>query len=205
MPNMDGYEFCQELRRNFNTSHIPIVMLTANNTVDQQIEGLSTGADVYLTKPFDVELLDAQVYSLLENRKMLRNKFLGIETPENLEKVLPQKNIDFILEMRLFIEENIMNQDLGVELLAEHFAVSLAQLHRKIKSLSGSTPNNLIKSIRLKKAYKLIRDGGLRVSEAAYQAGFNDPNYFTICFKKEFGENPSQIGSATKEPNNLGL
>jgi AraC-like DNA-binding protein len=87
-----------------------------------------------------------------------------------------------------------MNQDLKVELLSEHFAVSLSQLHRKIKALTGYTPNNLIKSIRLKKAYKLIRESGLRVSEAAYQTGFSDPNYFTYCFKKEFGENPSQVG-----------
>jgi DNA-binding response OmpR family regulator/signal transduction histidine kinase len=202
MPEMNGYEFCLELRRNFDTSHIPIVMLSANNTIDQQIEGLSTGADVYLTKPFDIKVLDAQVHSLLENRKMLRNKFQGTETPENLEKTLPQKDVNFILEMKLFIEENIMNPDLNVELLGEHFAVSLAQLHRKIKSLTGSTPNNLIKSIRLKKAYHLIRDGGLRVSEAAYQTGFSDPNYFTICFKKEFGENPSQITSSVKDSTN---
>ena len=202
MPEMNGYEFCLELRRNFDTSHIPIVMLTANNTIDQQIEGLSTGADVYLTKPFDIKVLDAQVHSLLENRKMLRNKFQGTETPENLERTLPQKDVNFILEMKLFIEEHIMNPDLDVEMLAEHFAVSLAQLHRKIKSLTGSTPNNLIKSIRLKKAYQLIRDGGFRVSEAAYQTGFSDPNYFTICFKKEFGENPSQIASSVKDITN---
>ena len=150
---------------------------------------------LYLTKPFDIKLLDAQVYSLLENRKTLRNKFKGIETPENLEKTLPRKDVDFILELKLFIEENMMNQDLSVEFLSEHFAVSLAQLHRKIKSLTGSTPNNLIKSIRLKKAYQLISEDGLRVSEAAYQTGFSDPNYFTICFKKEFGENPSQIAT----------
>jgi DNA-binding response OmpR family regulator/signal transduction histidine kinase len=199
MPHMNGYEFCQELRRNFDISHIPIIILTANNTIEQQIEGLSTGADVYLTKPFDVKLLDAHVYSLLENRKNLRNKFHGIDTPENLGKTLPQKDVDFILELKRFIEENIMNQELNVELLAEHFTVSLAQFHRKIKSFTGSTPNNLIKSIRLKRAYKLIREGGLRVSEAAYQSGFSDPNYFTSCFKKEFGENPSQITSSVKD------
>jgi DNA-binding response OmpR family regulator/signal transduction histidine kinase/ligand-binding sensor domain-containing protein len=202
MPKMNGYEFCKEIRRNFDTSHIPVVMLTANNTIEQQIEGLSTGADVYLTKPFDIKLLDAQVNSLLENRKMLRSKFMGIETIENLDKTLPQKDIDFILELKLFIEENIMKQDLSVELLSEHFSVSLAQLHRKIKALTGSTPNNLIKSIRLKKAYKLIREEGMRVSEAAYQTGFSDPNYFTTCFKKEFGENPSQIVTFTKKSNN---
>jgi len=198
MPNMNGYEFCKEIRRNFDTSHIPVVMLTANNTIEHQIEGLTTGADAYLTKPFDIKLLDSQVNSLLENRKTLRNKFNGIETPENLEKTLPQKDIDFILELKLFIEENMINQDLSVELLSDHYAVSLAQLHRKIKSLTGFTPNNLIKSIRLKKAYQLISNEGFRVSEAAYQTGFSDPNYFTICFKKEFGENPSQIVSSTK-------
>ena len=202
MPNMNGYEFCKEIRSNFDTSHIPVIMLTASDTIEHQIEGLSTGADVYLTKPFDIKLLDTQINSLLENRKMLRNKFTGIKTPENLEKTLPQKDIDFILELKLFIEENIMNPDLSVELLSEHFAVSLAQLHRKIKSLTGSTPNNLIKSIRLKRAYELIREGGLRVSEAAYQTGFSDPNYFTICFKKEFGENPSQIATSVKDSNN---
>ncbi len=201
MPQMNGYEFCQQLRHNFDTSHIPIVMLTTNNNIEQQIEGITTGADVYVTIPFDINLLDAQIYSLLEIRKMLRNKFQGIETPENLEKTLPQKDIDFILELRLFIEENIMNADLGVELLSDHYAISIAQLHRKIKLLTGLTPNNLIKSIRLKRAYKLISNGSSRVSEAAYQTGFSDPNYFTICFKKEFGENPSQIVSSLKDFN----
>ena len=196
MPNMNGYEFCKEIRRNFDTSHIPVIMLTASNTIEHQIEGLSTGADAYLTKPFDINLLDAQIYSMLENRKTLRNKFLGMEAPEKLEKILPQKDLDFILELKLFIEENMAKEDLSVELLSGHFAVSLAQLHRKIKSLTGSTPNNLIKSIRLRRAYKLIREDGFRVAEAAYQTGFSDPNYFTICFKKEFGENPSQIASS---------
>ncbi len=193
MPKMNGYEFCKEIRQDFDTSHIPVIMLTAYDTIGQQIEGLSTGADVYITKPFEIQLLDAQVNSLLENRKALRNKFKGIEAPENLEKTLSQKDVNFILELKLFIEENIIHQDLNVKSLSDHFAVSLAQLHRKIKSLTGSTPNNLIKTIRLNRANKLLRENGLRVSEAAYQTGFSDPNYFTICFKKEFGENPSQI------------
>lgn len=198
MPNMNGYAFCKEVRKTFDTSHIPLVMLTANNTMEHLIKGLSTGADAYLTKPFDIKLLDTQVNSLLESRKTLRNKFLGIETTEILEKNLPQRDIDFILELKLYIEENMMNQNLNVELLSKHFAISLAQLNRKIKSLTGSTPHNLIKSIRLKKAYTLISEKGFRVSEAAYQTGFSDPNYFTICFKKEFGENPSQIASSMK-------
>ncbi len=205
MPVMNGYEFCREIRRNFDTSHIPVIMLTASNTIENKIKGLSTGADAYLTKPFDIKLIDTQVTVLLENRRMLRNKFQGLETPKHLEKNLPQKDIDFILEMKLFIEKNLMNSELSVELIASHFAVSLAQFHRKIKSLTGSTPNNLIKSIRLKKAYNLIKDKGFRVSEAAYQTGFNDPNYFTVCFKKEFGENPSQIETSNKESKKLSI
>jgi signal transduction histidine kinase/DNA-binding response OmpR family regulator len=193
MPGMNGYEFCREIRQNFDTSHIPVVMLTANDTVDQHIEGISTGADAYLTKPFEIKLLDAVINSILDNRRALRNKFKGIESLKNLEKSLPQRDIDFILRLNQFIENNIMNQDLNVQLLSNHFAASQTQLNRKIKSLAGLTPNNLIKSIRLRKAYKLIRENGLRVSEAAYQTGFSDPNYFTTCFKKEFGDNPSQI------------
>jgi signal transduction histidine kinase/DNA-binding response OmpR family regulator len=193
MPNMNGYELCDEIRQNFATSHIPIVMLTANNTIDNQIEGLSTGADAYVTKPFEIKLLDTLLNGILDNRRKLRAKFMGIEPAENLEETLPQKDIDFISNLKQFIEENVMNQELSVESVAGHFALSTAQLHRKIKSLTGSTPNNLIKHIRLKKAYQLIREEGYRVSEAAYQTGFSDPNYFTTCFRKEFGENPSQI------------
>jgi signal transduction histidine kinase/DNA-binding response OmpR family regulator len=195
MPNMNGYDFCKEIRRNFDTSHIPVVMLTANDTTDNQIEGLSTGADAYLTKPFDIKLLDTVINTLLDNRRKLRAKFIGVEPTENLEDALPQKDIDFVLELNRFIETNMMDQSLNIELISNHFAVSLAQLHRKIKSLTGTTPNNLIKTTRLRKAYKLIREEGFRVSEAAYQTGFNDPNYFTTCFKKEFGENPSQVGT----------
>ncbi len=191
MPNMDGYKFCKEIRQHFDTSHIPVVILTANSAIDHQIEGLSTGADVYLTKPFEIKLLDAVLSSILENRKMLRNKFLGIDSTVSPEKTLPQKDIDFMNKLKLFIEENIMN--MNIELLAEHFAISTTQLNRKIKALTGITPNNLIKSIRLRKAFKLIREEGYRVSEAAYQTGFSDPNYFTTCFRKEFGENPSKI------------
>jgi CheY-like chemotaxis protein len=198
MPNMNGYEFCKEIRQNFNTSHIPVIMLTANNTVEHQIEGLSTGADAYITKPFDIKIFDAQILSLLENRKSIRKKFLSIETQENLEKSLPQKDVDFIYELKLFIEENLSNVNLNVEFLSDHFAMSLPTLYRKIKSLTGLTPNNLIKTIRLRKAYKLIREEGLRVSEAAYNTGFTDQSYFSTCFKKEFGENPSQIETSSK-------
>jgi len=193
MPNMNGYEFCNKIRNSFDTSHIPVVMLTSNSEIEQQIKGLSTGADAYITKPFAIDLLETSVYTILENRKKLRNRFLGVGQTDENENKLTQKDSDFIDVLKSFIDDNLANQKLNIEKLAEHFVISRTQLNRKIKSLTGQTPNNLIKSIRLKKAYELIKNEGLRVSEASYMVGFTDPNYFTICFSKEFGKNPSKI------------
>ena len=193
MPVMNGQEFCKKLRETFNTSHIPVIMLTANTEIEQKIEGLSAGADVYVTKPFEIKYLDAVVKSMLQNRRRVREKFLGIEPIENDLKIITDSDIQFVNELKDFILSNITNEKLNINLLSDFFSISRAQLNRKIKALSGLTPNNYIKTIRLKKAYELIKQKGLRVSEAAYETGFTDPNYFTVCFKKEFGENPSTI------------
>ena len=193
MPNMNGYDFCKEIRNGFETSHIPVIMLTSNSETEHQIKGLTMGADAYITKPFAIELLQASVYTILENRSKLRNRFLGIEKSEEDKNTLSQKDIKLINDIKLFIDENIANQNLSVEMLADHLKISRTQLNRKIKSLTGQTPNNLIKSIRLKKAYSLLKEEEVTVSEASYKVGFNDPNYFTICFSKEFGKNPSKV------------
>jgi len=193
MPVMNGQEFCRKLRDNFNTSHIPVIMLTANTEIEQKIEGLSSGADIYVTKPFEIKYLDALVQSLLQNRRRVREKFLGIEPVDDDHKIISGNDIQFFNELKNLILSNITNENLNIDLLSDHFSISRTQLNRKIKALSGLTPNNYIKNIRLRKAYELIKQKGMRVSEAAYQTGFTDPNYFTICFKKEFGENPSTI------------
>lgn len=129
----------------------------------------------------------------LENRKTIRNRFLGTASDETGENKLTQKDTEFIEELIFFIYENLSNDQLSVELLSKQFAISRTQLNRKIKSLTGVTPNNLIRTLRLKEAYALINDKGLRVAEAAYQTGFSDPNYFTVCSKREFGVNPSKL------------
>lgn len=195
MPNMNGYEFCQKIKQQFETSHIPVVMLTANGTVEHEIEGLEKGADSYISKPFNIKLLDTTIVSILENRKNIRKRFMEIQEDGDNKIKLTSKDIEFIEELKLFIETNIGNSKLNVALLSKHFAISKSHLNRKIKSLAGQTPNNLIRSIRLKKAYEIIKKNGVRVSEAAFMVGFTDPNYFTICFKNEFGENPSQIST----------
>jgi AraC-like DNA-binding protein len=114
---------------------------------------------------------------------------------EDDKEKLSKQDIDFVNDLKDFILRNIEEQDLNIESLVKNFAMSRSQLNRKIKALTGMTPNNYIKTLRLKKAYELLKVKGSRVSDVAYQTGFSDPNYFTICFKKEFGENPSKISS----------
>ncbi|NQU55154.1 MAG: response regulator [Bacteroidetes bacterium] len=193
MPVMDGIEFSIKVRENFSLAHTPIIMLTAHDTTEQKIKGLSSGADSYVTKPFEIQYLDAVAKSLLDNRKRAKEKFLGIEPVKGEFEKYSASDIEFINKLKEFIFENITNENLNIELLSKHFNISRTQLNRKIKALTNSTPNNYIRTIRLKKAYELIKVKHVRVSEAAYETGFTDPNYFTFCFKKEFGENPSKI------------
>jgi len=193
MPNMNGYEFSKKIRDSFNTSHIPIIMLTSNSETEQMIQGFTSGVDTYITKPFEIEYLDAIISSFVLNRKRLREKFIGIELVDKEVDKLSETDVCFFNELADFIQKNISNENLNIDMISKHFALTKTQLNRKIKPLSSLTPNNYIRTFRLKKAYELIKNKNVRVSEAAYQTGFTDPNYFTICFRKEFGENPSKI------------
>ena len=196
MPGMNGHEMCRKLRENFGTSHIPLVMMTANSAIEQKVEGLKSGVDMYVTKPFEIKYLDAVLVTLLKNRKLIREKLLGIGKIDGELEKISEADMRFANDLKEFILNNVANENLNMDLLSQHFSISRTQLNRKIKALTGLTPNNYIKTIRLKKAYELIRKQGVRVAEAAYLTGFTDPNYFTICFKKEFGENPSKISEA---------
>ncbi len=197
MPVMDGYELCDKVKNNFNTSHIPVILLTAKTALDEKLSGMYAGADSYITKPFEVHYLDAVARSILSNRKKLRDKFLGIEDLGDAKGEIPERDLDLITRLKEFILENMSDPGLNIEMLVKHFAMSRSQLNRKIKSLTGMTPNNYIKTIRLKKAYELLKEQGSRVSEVTYMVGFSDPNYFTLCFKKEFGENPSRVAQSS--------
>ena len=197
MPVMDGYELCDKVKNNFNTSHIPVILLTAKTALDEKLSGMYAGADSYITKPFEVHYLDAVARSILSNRKKLRDKFLGIEEIGDTHGDIPERDMSFITRLKEFILENMSDPRLNIEALVKNLAVSRSQLNRKIKSLTGMTPNNYIKTIRLKKAYELLKEQGSRVSEVTYMVGFSDPNYFTLCFKKEFGENPSRVAQSS--------
>lgn len=193
MPNMDGVEFCKEVRRNFLWSHIPVIMLTAKTNVGSKIEAFEMGADAYLDKPFHISYLSTRIRNLLESRRLLFQKFS--QTPYAALKSIAGNKTDeeFLVKLNEIIEENIENSDFAVDDLAKEVGISSSGLFAKIKQISGVTPNKLIQSMRLKKAAELLSEQRYRVNEVCYKVGFNNPSYFAKCFQKQFGKLPKDF------------
>ncbi|MCX2486213.1 hybrid sensor histidine kinase/response regulator transcription factor [Pedobacter sp. MR2016-24] len=190
MPVMDGNEFCYEIKNNIKTSHIPFILLTALSTNEHKIESYRTGADTYLEKPFDLDLLISCINNLLENRKKLREKFAGNELPVGVD--LSPLDKKFIEQAIKITEENLANPDFAIEDLEKQIGMSHASLYRKFKGLLGKTPLEFIQQYRLKQSMELLVSGKYNVNEVAYLVGFSDPKYFSTVFKKYFGQNASQ-------------
>lgn len=192
MPKMDGFAFCKEIKQNEKTSHIPIVILTAKAALDNKIEGLETGADAYLTKPFSAKELLVRVESLIYQREQLRKKFssaTSISPSEILVTSVDQKFMDKVLKN---IESNFENDQFGVNLLAEKVSMSISQLNRKLRALIDQPAGQLIRSMRLERAASLLKQNAGSVAEICYMVGFNDQSYFTRVFKNQFGQTPSE-------------
>lgn len=198
MPVMEGDELCKLIKKNPKTSHIPLIMLTAKDNKEQQIEGLKTGADAYLSKPFDIDHLTAQVNNLLESRKLIQESFrekysLGISNV----KITP---IDEQLMKRfiLFIEENISNPMLKVEEAAKELSYSYVQFNRKIKAITGESVGQFLIHYRLNRAKQVIEaDQTISISEVMFSVGFNSSSYFSKCFRERYGVTPKQMQSKT--------
>lgn len=192
MPKKGGIELCAEIKSDMRTSHIPIILLTAKTTVENQIEGISTGADVYLPKPFNMRVLKVQIKQLIDLRRKLYAVFsqdvyiMPAKIAQNeIDQAFLQKAIDYIVE-------NITNTQLNVETLADIFNISRSQVYRKIKALTGSTAVDFIRTIRLKQAIKLMDTQHHTLAEIAYKTGFASPSYFTKSFKEQYGKAPSE-------------
>ena len=205
MPVMNGLEFCQRVKNDTVTSHIPVVLLTARALSKHQIEGYQSGADAYLTKPFSADVLLARVDNLLRNRRQLRNLFKGKQdslepatpsqpTPRG-EETLSIHDQEFIEKFRKAIEGRLTDSEFSVEALSAEMNLSRVQLYRKIKALTGSSPVELLRKARLNRGRKLLETTGKSISEVAYEVGFTAPSYFTKCFKDEFGISPSELGA----------
>ncbi len=191
MPDMDGLTMCRKLKHEMSSSHIPVILLTAKSEAEYCIEGLQTGADDYITKPFNVDVLEAKIVSFLENRKLLRKIFSSSIQPIPQGIITNSQNKEFLEKTVSLIEDNISNPELNVKMLAEELCVSRSLLHKKLTTIAGQSANDFITSIRLKSAIALFREGKSNITEVAFEIGFNDPKYFSRCFKKHFNVSPS--------------
>lgn len=195
MPEMDGFEVCDTLKKDSRTSHIPIVMLTARATVEDHIAGMKRGADAYMAKPFHQGELTVQLENLLESRRRLQERYRSLDI--SVEEASPHDKAEdaFLIKLRGFIEAEINDADLSIDDLCRKMAMSRMQLHRKIKALTDRSTALYIRSIRLQRARHLLTTSDINVSEAAYQVGFDDPKYFSRVFIEEFGMAPSEMKS----------
>ncbi len=194
MPRMDGIELCRRLKSDILTSHIPVVLLTARTTLVYKIDGLETGADDYITKPFSMQLLALRIKNLIQIRESLREKFgksfdlsPSAVTVNSLDEEFLQRILDAV-------EKHMDESEFSIDDLARSMAISRIQLYRKLKALTGETPNSLLRSIRLKRAAQLLATHRFNVSEVAYKVGFTDLKYFRERFREQFGVNPGEYG-----------
>lgn len=193
MPVMDGIAMCRELKSNIRTSHIPVVLLTAKTALTHHKEGLETGADAYLTKPFSPELLRIKLHNLLQSQEKLKRFYLNlfhinVPQPEKEANSIDEKFLQSIYEI---LKTNLENSDFNVHELAAALHMSRSLVYKKIKVLTGSSPVEYLRSLKMQEAARLLKSGRYKVFEVAYMVGFNDEKYFRQCFSKEFGCSPS--------------
>jgi DNA-binding response OmpR family regulator len=202
MPGKDGITLCKELKSQITTSHIPIILLTARTSTVFEIEGLKTGANDYITKPFNANVIKARIASLLENREKLRshllNKVRFEPTSDDIENDTDTENA-FIDKAILLVENNLNNVEFGIESMVDELYMSQSTLYRKIKSLTGLSLTAFIRSVRLKKAAHIILSTDLNLNQIAYEVGFNDYKYFKTSFKKQFNCLPSKYKELIKK------
>ncbi len=193
MPNICGDELCNKLKHDEKTSHIPIILLTAVHSKESEIESLKRGADDYITKPFDIEVLDQKVMNMMRLKEKIRSRF-KIEMISEPTKVATQSPDEkFMIKAMKVIEDNLADADFDIEKFAVEVGVSRMQLYRKMNAITGMTVKEFIRNIRIKRAKQLLEDGAMTVSEVAYNVGFKDIAYFRKCFKQQVGINPSEI------------
>ena len=223
MPVMNGLEFCQQVKDNLATSHIPVILLTARALSAHQIEGFRSGADAYITKPFEAQLLLARIENLLRSRQVLKDlwaqqsvSIVEAASTEDKESTHEPSTEDvsadaraplsteenqlqavseapFLTRFKAILEKHLTDSDLSVEDLGSEVGLSRVQLYRKVKALTGRSPVELLRTARLQRARQMLLTTDKTISEVAYDVGFSAPSYFTKCFRDEFGISPSEL------------
>lgn len=194
MPIMDGMELCKEIKANVTTSHIPVILLTAKDTLQDKTEGYKAGADSYIVKPFSASLLKSRISNLLEAKSKIASL---ISSNSSLKQSIIKDSLnkidnEFIERVIEIIEENLMNEKIDVTIIAQELSMSYSSLYRKVKALTGVSTGDFIRKTRMRKAEELLLSGKYNISEIANQVGLNSVSYFRECFKEEYGEVPSE-------------
>lgn len=193
MPEMDGLELCSKVKSEIDYSHIPVILLTAKTTLESKVEGLECGADVYIEKPFSVKQLYMQIENLLKLRRSFHKLMVSLSevavSATSTELSMSQKDCEFVAKIQAIISEQLADENFSIDTLAEQMNMSRSNFYRKIKALSGMSPNDYLKTLRMNRAAELIKNG-TRISEVAVQVGFTSSSYFAKCFKAQYGVLP---------------
>jgi AraC-like DNA-binding protein len=195
MPKMDGIQLLDRINNDENTSHIPVVLLSAKYSIESQIEGLNYGADYYITKPFNSEFLIASIHNLICQRKKLFRALVERRRPAESNAgpmVMTARDERFLKEVIRVVEDKMADTDFNIDLVAESLAMSQKTFYRKFKSLTGQTPVEFVRDMRMQRAKQLLDDGGDNISEVAYKVGFSNPKYFSTCFREKYHVSPSE-------------
>lgn len=200
MPRLSGVELCREIKQKIEFNHIPVVLLTASSTGNQKLEGMESGADVYIEKPFDLEFFKLQVKNIIQTRKAQREAFAKKLSPEPEKGATNSANEEFVRKAIALVEKNIENSEFDVDAFVKEMNISRTVLYQKIRSLTDLSINEFIINIRLKRAAHLLKTSDLTVSEIAFKVGFNSSSYFGICFKRNFKISPTAFIEQFKEP-----
>ena len=200
MDEMDGLEFCKKIKQHPKFQHIPILLLTAKAIDSQKIEGFQAGADAYLTKPFNLDLLKIQLKNLVVQNQKINNRIKQQMILGNQEVEVQSADEKLLQETIQYINKHITKTDINLEEMAHAIGVSYSSLFRKVKSQTGKKLNELVRDIKLKRAKHLLEKGKLTISEVIYETGFSSHSYFAKCFKKEFGVAPKTYLKSKKLP-----
>ena len=194
MPRMDGNTLCLRMKNNINTNHIPVILLTAKNRDEDRLEGLESGADAYLVKPFNMDILRRVMMNLLHQRELLRNKFNGNESQDEKVMKVKMESLDekLLEKVMKVINDNLSNSDLSVDVIAKEVGISRVHLYRKMKELTNQTPHAFIRNIRLKQAAHLLATSNRNVTEVMYVCGFPNATSFSTIFKNFYGVSPRE-------------
>jgi YesN/AraC family two-component response regulator len=193
MPVINGYELCRQIKSNIEFSHIPVILLTATINLNARIEGLDSGADAYIEKPFTTELLIAQINNLIKNRSLDRQKFINSPLAHFKSVAINKTDEEFLRKLNSILVDNISEMDVRVEKIAYLMGTSVSTLYRKVKALTDLNSVEYIRLVKLKKAAELLSEGSYRINEIAYIVGFSSQSYFATSFQKQFGISPSQF------------